>query len=177
MLKWPIWLCLLPAMISQSSGGDLSLDLKHLWKGQALSTPSKELLTGSGETIKLSRFAYILSSPRLLSDRTETSSGTWLRRKDWFGYVDASRPGGLNRLELGSLPARSYRTLQFSIGLSSETDQADPSQYPANHPLNPNYNNLHWTPQGGYIFLAAEGHLPNDETTGTAGAARTASTV
>ena len=166
MLKWPIWLWLLPAMISPSSGRDLSLELKHLWKGQALSTPSKELLTGSGETIKLSRFAYLLSSPRLLSDHTETSSGTWLRRKDWFGYVDASRPEGLNRLELGSLPARSYRTLQFSIGLSSETDQADPSQYPADHPLNPNYNNLHWTPQGGYIFLAAEGHLPNDETTG-----------
>ena len=67
MLKWPIWLWLLPAMISQSSGGDLSLELKHLWKGQALSTPSKELLTGSGETIKLSRFAYLLSSPRLLA--------------------------------------------------------------------------------------------------------------
>ncbi len=166
MLKWPIWLCLLPSMISQSSGGALYLDLKHFWKGQALSTPSKELLTGSGETIKLSRFAYILSSPRLLSDRTETSSGTWLRRKDWFGYVDASRPGGLNRLKLGSLPARSYRTLQFSIGLSPEIDQADPSQYPADHPLNPNYNNLHWTPQGGYIFLAAEGHLPDDKTTG-----------
>ena len=67
MLKWPIWLCLLPSMISQSSGGALYLDLKHFWKGQALSTPSKELLTGSGETIKLSRFAYILSSPACLA--------------------------------------------------------------------------------------------------------------
>ncbi len=166
ILKWPLRLWLLPAMIFQSSGRDLSLELTHLWEDQPLSTPSEELVTGSGERIRLSRFSYLLSSPRLLSKHPERSSGTWLRRADWFGYVDASRPEGMVRLELGSLPDRYYQTLQFSIGLSAETDQADPSQYAANHPLNPNFNNLHWTPQGGYIFLAAEGHLPDNRTTG-----------
>ena len=165
MPKYPIWLWLLPAVILPSSKGEVSVELRHLWKEQPLSIPSGELMTASGEKIKLSRFAYLLSSPRLLSRRTKTSPGTWLRHRDWFGYADASRPGGINRLELGSLPARNYQTFEFSIGLTQATDEADPSQYAATHPLNPNYNNLHWTPQGGYIFLAAEGHLFDNRTT------------
>lgn len=166
MLKCPVWLCLLLAVISHSSKGELSLELRHLWNKQALSTPSEELVTASGERIKLSRFAYLLSGPRLLTGRPGTNAGKWLHRADWFAYVDASRPGGLNRLELGSLLPDSYRALQFSVGLNKATDETDPSSYPATHPLNPNYNNLHWTPQGGYIFLAVEGHLLDNGSTG-----------
>ena len=70
MLKYPAWLSLLLVLISHSSKGELSLELRHLWNKQALSTPSKELVTASGERIKLSRFAYLLSGPRLLAGRT-----------------------------------------------------------------------------------------------------------
>ena len=38
-----------------------------------------------------------------------------------------------------------------------ETDGGDPNQYGPRHPLNPLVNNLYWTPQQGYIFLALEG--------------------
>ena len=140
----------------------VSLELRHLWEGKPFATPSGTFVTGSGETIELSRLAYLLSEPRLLSRGNNASSGTWLRRNDWFAYVDASSPGGVSRLELGALPLRSYTILQFQVGLDQKTDETDPDQYPANHPLNPNLNNLHWTPQGGYIFLAMEGHLRND---------------
>jgi cytochrome c peroxidase len=36
-------------------------------------------------------------------------------------------------------------------------NHAGVSQVPADHPLNPNLNGLHWSWQGGYIFLALEG--------------------
>ena len=144
----------------------VSLELRHLWEGKPLATPSRALVTGSGETIEFSRVAYLLSDLRLLGRGDNASSGTWLHRNNWFAHVDASGPGGVSRLDLGDLPRRTYTVLQFHIGLDQETDETDPSQYPADHPLNPNLNNLHWTPQGGYIFLAMEGHLRKNGDTG-----------
>ncbi|MCP4728760.1 MAG: cytochrome C peroxidase, partial [Roseibacillus sp.] len=144
----------------------VSLELRHLWEDKPLATPSRAFVTRSGETIELSRLAYLLSDLRLLGRGNSTSSGTWLSRNNWFAHVDASRPGGISRLHLGDLPRRTYTVLQFQVGLDQETNEADPSLHPADHPLNPNLNNLHWTPQGGYIFLAMEGHLRNGGNTG-----------
>jgi cytochrome c peroxidase len=36
-------------------------------------------------------------------------------------------------------------------------NHADVAKFPAQHPLNPNLNGLHWSWQGGFIFLALEG--------------------
>ena len=161
-----LWLCSLLAASPHLQAG-VSLELRHLWQGRVFSIPSRALVTASGETIELSRLSYLLSEPRLLGHRdNNASSGTWLRRNGWFAYVDASSPGGVSRLELGALPFRNYSILQFHVGLDQKTDEADPDQYPAGHPLNPNLNNLHWTPQGGYIFLAMEGHLRKRGATG-----------
>ncbi|SVC77974.1 uncharacterized protein METZ01_LOCUS330828, partial [marine metagenome] len=146
--------------------GAVSLELRHLWEGKPLATPSKAFVTRSGETIELSRVAYLLSDLRLLGRGNNASSGTWLHRNNWFAHVDASRPGGISRLHLGDLPRQTYTVLRFQVGLDQETNKADPNLHPADHPLNPNLNNLHWTPQGGYIFLAMEGHLRNDGKTG-----------
>ncbi len=156
-----LWLSSLLTVGSHLQAG-VSLELRHLWEGKPFAIPSGPFITGSGETIELSRLAYLLSEPRLLNRGNNASSGTWLRRNDWFAYVDASSPGGVSRLNLGDLPLRNYTILRFHVGLDQETDEADPDRYPAAHPLNPNLNNLHWTPQGGYIFLAMEGHLRNN---------------
>ena len=160
-----LWLSSLLTVGSHLQAG-VSLEFRHLWEGKPFAIPSGPFITGSGETIELSRLAYLLSEPRLLSRGNNASSGTWLRRHDWFAYIDGSSPGGISRLALGELPLRSYNVLQFHVGLDPETDEADPDQYPASHPLNPNLNNLHWDPQGGYIFLAMEGHLRKNGDTG-----------
>jgi cytochrome c peroxidase len=160
-----LWLCSLLAL-SSSLRAEVSLELRHLWKGRVFSIPSGAIVTASGETIELSRLSYLLSSPRLLGRRDPATSPAWLRRNDWFAYVDASGPEPVTRLQLGKLPHRNYSILQLQLGLDEATDEADPGQYPPDHPLNPNLNNLHWTPQGGYIFLAIEGHLRKSGDTG-----------
>lgn len=149
--------CLLSATVSAFA--NVSLEFRHVWEGKPIGIPSKAIVTKSGETLELSRLAYLLSEPRLLRRGNNESSGTWLQRNNWFAYVDASTRGGISHVELGNLPKETYTVLQFHVGLDKKTDQGDPNQYPAKHPLNPNHNNLHWTPQGGYIFLAVEGHL------------------
>ena len=85
-----------------------------------------------------------------------TSSGERLIRKDWFGFVEALSPH--STVQLQGLPNTTFKSLKFSIGLDGKTNHSDPNQYPPKHPLNPLLNNLHWSWQGGYIFLAMEGH-------------------
>jgi len=58
---------------------------------------------------------------------------------------------------LENIPAGQYKALRLHFGLDEKTNAAPTSQYPADHPLNPNLNGLHWSWQGGYIFLALEG--------------------
>jgi cytochrome c peroxidase len=47
--------------------------------------------------------------------------------------------------------------VRFSVGLNTNLNHADIAKFPPQHPLNPNLNGLHWSWQGGYIFLALEG--------------------
>ena len=110
-----LWLSSLLTVGSHLQAG-VSLEFRHLWEGKPFTIPSGPFITGSGETIELSRLAYLLSEPRLLGRGNNASSGTWLRRHDWFAYIDGSSPGGVSRLDLGDLPRRTYTLLQFHIG-------------------------------------------------------------
>src|SRR5947209_5344015 len=51
-----------------------------------------------------------------------------------------------------------YRSVRFHVGLDAADNAASPGEFTAEHPLNPNVNGLHWSWQGGYVFLALEGY-------------------
>ncbi|MSU37008.1 MAG: hypothetical protein EXS36_18305 [Pedosphaera sp.] len=50
-----------------------------------------------------------------------------------------------------------FTALRFQIGIDPDVNHADPACFAPEHPLNPNRNGLHWSWQGGYVFLAIEG--------------------
>ena len=112
--------------------------------------------SGAGNTISVTRLSYLVSHAALLR-------------------ADGSREGlsqvaAINQLEertsldIAAVAPGTYEGLTFDIGLDAETNHADPAQYEALHPLNPQLNGLHWGWQGGYVFLAIEGRyvLPAD---------------
>ncbi|MEM7145120.1 MAG: MbnP family protein [Verrucomicrobiota bacterium] len=134
---------------------DLTLEFRHLWQGQVVSLPNSNLPLPDGGHIALTRLAYLISNP-VVGKLNADGSLQWLQREQWQAYVDAT--DGLARVSVNGLPREKYAALQFQIGLDEETDASDPNGYPAGHPLNPAHN-LHWSWQGGYIFLAAEGRF------------------
>lgn len=140
-----------------ASAKSLTLEIRHLWNGKPVAIPGDALQTRARESIEFTRLSYLLSEPQLLATGDNATSGDWIRRTDWFAFVDAA--ADTTSLTLGGLPDAVFTKLRFHVGLDKATDRADPNQYPARHPLNPILNHLHWTPQGGYIFLALEGHL------------------
>lgn len=140
-------------LTSPARSGTIVLEIRHLWEGEPLAIPSGELETFAGETVDFTRLSYLLSEPKL---GTAPNRNQIAQKDDWFAFVDAENP--VSRFTIEQIPDGNYTALNLKVGLNSQTDNSDPNLYGPTHPLNPLVNNLHWSPQGGYIFLALEGH-------------------
>jgi len=82
--------------------------------------------------------------------------GTWLETGNWYACFRGEE--GMRRALLEGVPCQIYTGLRFQVGLEDPANKSDPNQWPAGHPLHPLVNGLHWGWQGGYIFMALEGH-------------------
>jgi cytochrome c peroxidase len=70
---------------------------------------------------------------------------------------------GRTKINVKGVPRGEYRSIRFYVGLAEADNVREVVDYPADHPLNPNLNGLHWSWQTGYIFLAFEGHVGGEK--------------
>ncbi len=109
------------------------------------------LTNRAGMHFSITRLDYLLSDLAL-----KRPDGTWLNSRDWFAYM--SPLSGRTTSTTPAMPAERFAGIRFKIGVSPSVNGADPNQYAADHDLHPQVNGLHWGWQGGYVFLALEGH-------------------
>jgi len=76
--------------------------------------------------------------------------------------VQLLRFGKDSIFNLGVIPKGNYTGVRFSTGLNQTLNHADPSTYPAGHPLNFQVPSLHWSWNQGYIFARFEGSYGRD---------------
>lgn len=130
--------------------GRCALEFHLTWEGASYELGSE--VSGT----RVTRCDYLLSQFAFQkADLSWTSA-----REELVAFI--SHQQERTSVSLGSLPEGRYRALRFVVGLPPELNHSDPNRYPADHPLNPQLNNLHWTWQTGYIFSAVEGHTEND---------------
>jgi cytochrome c peroxidase len=149
-----IVLALLLAATLNGSGATLQISVRPVFAGQPLVLNEARYENVSGEKLSVSRVSYLLSGFAL-----ERANGSWLELTNQFGWLDAER--GRDSVRLEDISPDHFRSVRFFVGLDQQTNTNNPAKYPADHPLNPNLNGLHWSWQGGYIFLAVEGHFQN----------------
>lgn len=138
-------------------GPRLHLEFQHVFHSDPMRFEDVSLRTAGANTISVTRLSYLVSHIRLLrSDKPPV-------RLPAVGFIDAIEDR--TAFELGQAPAASYTGIEFDIGLDPERNHSDPSQYGPEDALNPVLNGLHWSWQGGYVFLAIEGRyvLPADQ--------------
>lgn len=134
-----------------SPSATIELNLRHTVAGKPLLLDSLRYEKAGGEVFSVSRLSYLISGVAF-----ERADGTWVDAGLDAAWIDAAKRRTSFSIE--DVPAGEYRAVRFSIGLATEQNHSDPAGHPAGHALNPAVNNLHWNWQGGYIFLALEGH-------------------
>jgi len=152
-----IFLCL----VQLAPATNLETVIQPTFTGSPLILDSLRYENSAKETLSFTRISFLLSGFAL-----EKDSGGWTELSDQDVWCDAER----HRLQfiLRDIPPATYRAIRFYFGPDEKTNHADISKIPADDPLNPNINGLHWNWQGGYIFLALEGYFRkgNEQPTG-----------
>jgi cytochrome c peroxidase len=133
-----------------SRAANLEVLLNHVSAGESLQMGSLRYVNASGEEFSITRVSYLLSGFGL-----QRIDGTWVGLTNRYAWIDAGQ--GRTTFSLGAAPDEKFRSIRFQVGVGPTENHADIAKLPANHPLNPNVNGLHWNWQGGYIFMALEG--------------------
>jgi len=108
-----------------------------------------EVKNNIDHTIKFQRFEYYISGISIIHDgRTETNLS------DVYILANA----GKNETHLlGNLDVTDIESISFSVGVDPNVNNADPSQWSADHALSPKFPSMHWGWASGYRFVAIEG--------------------
>ena len=146
------WLALAAALASTVRAANLEITIEPVFNGEPLRLDSLRYENAAGETQSFTRLSYLVSGFAV-----EREDGTWVEFPGTTAWMDAEKKR--NSVLLENAPDGNYRSLRFHIGPDAKDNAADVSQIPAGNPLNPNLNGLHWSWQGGYIFMAVEGHF------------------
>ena len=133
-----------------ASAAALQIQITPQCAGAAVQPASLRYQTAAGERFSLTRVSYLLGDFGL-----QREDGSWLECSNAVAWLDLGENRDTFRLE--NIPPGDYRALHFCLGPGTNLNHAEPAQFPARHPLNPNFNGLYWGWQGGYIFLALEG--------------------
>ena len=146
------WILLAAALACPALASTLEITIEPVFNGEPLRLDSLRYETAAGETLSVTRLSYLLSGFAL-----EREDGQWIEFPETTAWMDSS--ARRNSIPLEHAPDAKYRAIRFHIGPDQAANIADVSKIPANHPFNPNLNGLHWSWQGGYIFMALEGHF------------------
>ena len=132
------------------SAATLQIEITPKVSGENLQPASLRYQTSAGEMFSITRVSYLVSDFAL-----QRSDGSWLEISNSVAWLDFD--ANRNAIWLDKIPAGEFCTVRFTVGLNTNLNHADIATFPAGHPLNPNLNGLHWSWQGGFIFLALEG--------------------
>ncbi len=136
--------------VAVMSAATLQIEITPKVSGENLQPASLRYQTSAGETFSITRASYLVSDFALQRD-----DRSWLEISNSIAWLDFDQ--SRNSIWLDDIPAGEFRAVRFTVGLNTNLNHADAATFPSGHPLNPNLNGLHWSWQGGYIFLALEG--------------------
>jgi len=128
----------------------LQIEFTPKVSGENLQPASFRYRTAAGESFSITRVSWLASEFAL-----QRNDGSWLEISNSVAWLDYAQ--NRDSIRLNEIPPGEFRAVRFCVGLNTNLNRADVTKFPASHPLNPNLNGLHWSWQGGYIFLALEG--------------------
>ncbi len=130
MSRWIVLLLLASSVLLKA--GELKLRMTHELEGPW----------------QVTRLSYLVSQVAL-----QKPDGDWISLPDSLAWFHLERESAT----LKDIPPGTYQALRFDVGVTPEDNATDPATRGPEHVLNPRVSGLHWSWQGGYIFMALEG--------------------
>ena len=103
-----------------------------------------------GHDFNISRLEYYLSKFTIVHDGGQEMSFDSL-------YILAKAGTTPTTIYFGTHNINTVEKVRFHIGVDSITNHLDPTTYPLDHPLSPQFPSMHWGWASGYRFAAFEG--------------------
>lgn len=94
--------------------------------------------------------------------RAQDENQTELQHTVQERYVLVDADAGDTRVALGEVPSGRYTGLRFLLGVDGLDNRIAPEDAPADHPLAPQTQSMHWNWNAGYVFLRLDGLLDID---------------
>jgi hypothetical protein len=134
----------------------LTFQFTPVFKSEVLNRFNETVyINAANDTLGFSKMKLLISN--FVFQKMDDSYDTL---KDMYAYLDFE--SGRNSFNIEGLPMDEYKSFSFFIGLDSAINHGDPTQWGADHPLNPLVNGLHWNWAGGYQFNSIEGDYFNE---------------
>lgn len=128
----------------------LKLEINHKLGSNAFAV-NQTATNNLGHSFNLNRLQYYMSGFEITHDGSQTTTLTGV-----YALVDATAPV---QIDLGNYPGiTNVEAIKFSIGVNTPENNADPSLWPATHPLAPKSPSMHWGWASGYFFIALGGN-------------------
>jgi len=128
----------------------LKLEINHKLGNSAFAV-NQTATNNLGHSFNLNRMQYYMSGFEITHDGSQTTTLTGV-----YALVDAAAPA---QIDLGNYPGiTNVEAIKFSIGVNTPENNADPSLWPATHPLAPKSPSMHWGWASGYFFIALGGN-------------------
>jgi hypothetical protein len=129
---------------------NLEIQIDHFFDGDPFQMLEYAHANAAGNQLNFFTFKYLISGVYLTN-----TDGQVVEMPETYGFINPQ--GDRNSFVIENIPAGTYSGLAFMIGLDPEVNNSNPNAWPANHPLSPLVNNMHWDWSTGYIFLSMEG--------------------
>jgi hypothetical protein len=101
---------------------------------------------------KINRLEYYISGFAITHD-----GGNVTEIEDLYVLVSLINKTDATIIDLGEHDIESLESIHFYFGIDEETNHADPSLWPDDHPLALKFPSMHWGWNSGYRFIALEG--------------------
>lgn len=131
------------------------LDFHPMFDGQEIEFSKMQYTKPNGEVLSITNWGMILAHLSLIKE-----DSSLVQLGDGYQYIGFTV--GKTKYTYADAPAGKYIGIQFQLGPDQAINHADPTQWPATHPLNANYTGLHWGWAGGYIFQALDGQFKDN---------------
>jgi hypothetical protein len=154
LFTWAV-LCLfaLPLMGQMKN---LSFKFNHTVNGLPIELDKTVFSIHNGKKVKITRADFYLSGITLFNNNQDS-----FKIEKSYVLSSAYEPDKIHAV--GQYPNNfSFNKLKMEVGIDEETNHADPSPYPASHPLGPKNPDMHWGWAGGYRFIALEGFVDSN---------------